>query len=327
METTNDKPGHPTATVLVNGLAIFNHNQKQDCVDFGFLKKISETHPFRMKIFNVGGVYWSSEDYPERYFEKSITTIGVTTSKELMCYRHPNGRDFDERDYDWILNLNYDLYDGGEVEFKVPTADTLFAKLSIKDAIFYNKVKSASEAAVLDTETGDVKTSRKLGRAVAADLYCEENDNIEINIKWLENSRDPINITLSKSQGPYWISFEYICDPSEEDDFPYIYDVIMPPANGKFYTLRYRLKEEKWMFRGIIGNRVSKECIEECKLVGNESKFPHDLRVYFNSSSEAQISGYTPLEGPPIISGEYACQSPDLGGNKGIPFPLPVEDS
>lgn len=338
---------NPTATVLVNGLGIFCQNDREKSIDFGFLEVIAANHPFRLKIYDFGSIVWDSQDEPRNYFDNAIITIRKSIASDSYVYRNREGQRNDPKDYDWMLDLKEHIYHQN-VEFITPTTSSIFAKLVIKNATFYTYLKSERNARFTLASGPDAPDPepRQVGRVMGADILCQQSgtDDMYVDIRWLHDARQPRSISLPRDQGPYIISIDYKCIPSDEDDFPRIYDLVRPP-DGRRYNLRFESPEQDWTFRGFIGNRSSKYYIDECHITDQiKPHFPENRRRYFDTAHEADQARFFRFPGTPAVDSEadvdsdseadvdakattrtvtdYACQVAGGGtGGGGVPFP------
>ena len=314
---------NPTASVLINGISIYSHSDDSQYMDFGFLKVFNESkHPFRLRIFKENSLIWTTDLYPEDYFQNALINITKTNPAGIFGYNANGGMINDEHDFRWMLDLAEEVYGIDRFTYLTPTTNSLLAKLKISDGTFYTYLKSVNPANILEIDGKSILPPRPIGRVLGADIYCQRNEEITFSINWIGNvEKQPVSIPLPRFGGRYWIALDYKCIPDDVDDFPEIYKLINPPVAQK-YTIKYTPREENWTFRGIVCNNETLKYIDECELPDHQTEFPVEKRAFYHTAREASDLGYEPLTGKSkeFFSTEFACQSTG-GGGGGVPYP------
>jgi hypothetical protein len=288
--STSHAPKHDEATarICIDGLSILCFNPESDAAEIVFVKK--HHHAPVITIYDKNCRYlWShtcSSDPSE--------TIDIKKSRaggSGKCYRELLNKN--DEDFSYMPDF-CKWHDVDKVQFQENAKDGLSAKLRLRDATFYTRVRSGIEATRTDTRSGDTHSSGRIGKILGANITCDEDDtSIDIYIN------DVHTISFDKADGPFNIMFKSMAhdEPSDDPDhLKIIYEDILTLSPR--YSLRYDGYEGPWLMCGFVAE------------------------VELETAEQGRRKGETWPDGVVHVrSTEYACQV--VGGGDGVPPNLP----
>lgn len=236
MPETPQKPDHTKATaqIFVDGLSILKFNEAEKCVEIGFVKE----HHSPVEVV----VYKDCKPlYPYSGAGNKPVTIEIrkTNPKSIgECYKDAKK---DEEDFAWMPDL-CQWYSAAKIDVNKAVAQHhLSAKLVLRDAVFYTKIKSVSEAVRTDLDTGEADVEN-IGRVLGADITCEDDDSeLIVSITGEPDQR------FSKNDGPFLITVRTYPHDHSSSHFGLLYDYIIAlPRGGHKYELKYKHPESFW---------------------------------------------------------------------------------
>lgn len=221
MNTVPRRTPNPTATVVVNGLALLCFSRlNQGRAEVGFLDV--PDHPLFITIYDSESgcniVRNNGEDfsYPIQGGEIKINL----NNSGLGSLCHSN----DDQDFRWMLNLDEIHLNLNTNPRRIPikSAANFFAKLFIKNGEFFTEPEalSSQSAKIKREDNGHLIIDRRVGKAFGVDIH---NDSIVVE---LDNPRK--TITLNRTSQPYIISIRHKCARGSTtlNDFTRFYDVL-----------------------------------------------------------------------------------------------------
>jgi hypothetical protein len=307
---TNENPKRKpaTASIYVDGLSVLCPNSINKTVEIAFVK--DEHTPVRIEIRKSDGSFVAAHDCPAG--QKVYIEIKKSRPKEIGKF-YKNSKSEDE-DFDWMPDLNGpDWYPGVDIHVTPNAKNHLSAKLVLRDATFYTKLKSRSKAKQTNLQTGDVKYLT-VGRVLGANIICDaEDEGIVLT------TSSGFNPPLPKAGGPYIITVRTISE-REHDHLHLLYQHIIRASDGHpGYKFEYETPERIWSPWEIVGDSRGNVYYEAFSQEAGE--IPNGDKVIFKTIEGAEKKGFKRAKSSSIKSTKFACQTFQAGEGPLPDFP------
>jgi hypothetical protein len=283
------------ANIFIDGLSVLCPNYDEKAVEIAFLK--AGHWPVKIEIRDKNGAHIGTHECPPD--QKVKIEIRKIVPKDLgKAYK--NSRK-DNEDFRWMPDLD-DWHSDSEIKIRDGAKKHLSAKLIIKDAVFYTKLKSRSKA-IRRHKHNPVDEKRLIvGRILGANIVCAPAEDFMLVTS---SGFEP---PLPKEGRPYTITVRTM-SRHEHEHLYLLYEniikVVNPPHPG--YTFRYESPERHWTPWGFIGDRRENIYYEAFSEEAN--KIADEHKIVFESTETAEKANFKPFNHPDNKSTEFACQT------------------
>lgn len=288
MKIESQRKVHPTAKVIINGLAILCFSRRNDRAEVGFLSV--QDHPLLLTVYGPD----CQPIAPTPLEINSGTGIKISNGKPGIGAVYQTSADADDN-FGNMLNFD-ELHSASSSAVLGIKPNPYFAKLYLNNGLFYTEARSVQKGSIFPENKPDtpIRTGIRIGKVIGAEI---EGETITIDI-----SSQLKPITLEKAGGPYTIIIRYKCCETgatytDMEDFHKVFDL---PPGQPILDLEYEAKEEPYL--------------HNCeKVLNKKGEFNKEMEVdtttrklldNFKKAAEACESGIAPkyprnLEGLP----------------------------